>query len=65
MYEKLRVVEALTEGLSADLGSREDGNGKESQIRTKMSSSISPHYLSRPVIPQCGHGNTLGSMEGW
>lgn len=63
MYEKLRVVEALTEGLGADLGSREDGNGKESQIRTKMSSSISSH-LSSLVIPQWDHGNTLGSMGG-
>lgn len=62
MYEELRVVEALTEGLSTDLGSREDGNRKENQIKTKMSSSISPHYLSRPVIPQWDHGNTLGSM---
>ena len=40
MYEELRVVEALMEGLSTDLGNREDGNRKESQIRTKMSSSI-------------------------
>lgn len=64
MYEELRVVEALMEGLSADLGSREDGNGKESQIRTKMSSSISPYYFSRPMIPQWDHGNTLGSMGG-
>lgn len=50
--------------LSANLGNKEDNNGKESQTRTKKFASISLHYLSRPMIPQWDHGNPVGSMEG-
>lgn len=64
MHKELRVVEALRGGLGAELGSREDGDGKESQSRTKIFSSIPLHYLSRSMILQWDHGNPLGSMQG-